>query len=168
MATIRRKKAASRNIRKARPVQESMTSRQRSRSQPQGRSRAKPGSTGGGEFFHIEIRPKTEFKRFRTQDVGKRGGIERVAGKRSSGSWNTQKWLISKEHAHVERGKLVPDTADARKVLRTLGTTPKHLRGDRFKAADRPNVPERSKPTAAQRRARTTNIRKARAANQRG
>lgn len=56
------------------------------RAQPQGRSRAKPGSRGGGEFFHIEVRPRRQFKTFRTQDVGRKGGIERVAGKRGSGS----------------------------------------------------------------------------------
>jgi hypothetical protein len=134
------------------------------RAQPRGRSRAKPGSRGGGEFFHIEVRPRREFKTFRTQDVGSKGGIERVAGKRGSGSWDTQKWLISKEHAHREGRRLVGDTADARKVLKTLGAPPTHLNGDRFKAKDRPNVPERRKPTQAMRRARTTNIRKAQAA----
>lgn len=134
------------------------------RAQPQGRSRAKPGSRGGGEFFHIEVRPRRQFKTFRTQDVGRKGGIERVAGKRGSGSWNTQKWLISKEHAHREGRRLVADTADARKVLKTLGAPPTHLNGDRFKAKDRPNVPERRKPTEAMRRARTSNIRKAQAA----
>jgi hypothetical protein len=134
------------------------------RAQPRGRSRAKPGARGGGEFFHIEVRPRREFKTFRTQDVGKKGGIERVAGKRGSGSWDTQKWLISKAHAHREGRRLVGDTADARKVLKTLGAPPTHLNGDRFKAKDRPNVPERRKPTQAMRRARTTNIRKAQAA----
>ena len=134
------------------------------RAQPQGRSRAKPGSRGGGEFFHIEVRPRREFKTFRTQDVGRKGGIERVAGKRGTGSWDTQKWLISKEHAHREGRRLVADTADARKILKTLGAAPTHLNGDRFKATDRPNVPERRKPTQAMRRARTSNIRKAQAA----
>jgi hypothetical protein len=133
------------------------------RAQPQGRSRAKPGSRGGGEFFHIEVRPRREFKTFRNQDVGKKGGIERVAGKRGSGSWDTQKWLISKEHAHREGRRLVADTPDARKLLKTLGAPPTHLIGDRFKAKDRPNVPERRKPTEAMRRARTSNIRKAQA-----
>jgi hypothetical protein len=123
--------------------------------------RAKPGTTGKGEFFHIEVRPKSQFKTFRNQDVGKKGGLERVAGKRASGSWDTQKWLISKEHAHVERGRLVPDTADARKVLASLGSAPRHISGDRFKAKDRPNVPEAKKPTPAQKRAQQRNIRKA-------
>jgi hypothetical protein len=134
------------------------------RAQPQGRSRAKPGSRGGGEFFHIEVRPRREFKTFRTQDVGRRGGIERVAGKRGSGSWDTQKWLISKEHAHREGRRLIADTADARKILKTLGAAPTHPNGDRFKAKDRLNVPERRKPTQAMRRARTSNIRKAQTA----
>jgi hypothetical protein len=132
------------------------------------RARAKPGARGGGDFFHIEVRPKREFRTFRVQDVGKRGGIERVAGKRASGSWSTQKWLIGKEHAHRERSRLVPDSADAGKVLRRLGAPPRHIGGDRFKAADRPNVPERRKPTTAQRRARVRNIGKARAARRSG
>jgi hypothetical protein len=166
MATARQKAAARKNVRKAQQKWRSMSSRAHARSQPEGRRRAKPGA-GGGEFFHIEVRPKTEFKTFRTQDVGSKGGIERVAGKRASGSWSTQKWLIAKDQAHVERGKLIGDSADARKVLTLLGTTPVRIRADRFKAHDRPNVPERAKPTAAQRRARTRNIRKAQAARKR-
>jgi hypothetical protein len=126
--------------------------------------RAKPGARGGGEFFHIEVRPRRQFKTFRTQDVGRKGSIERVAGRRGTGSWDTQKWLISKEHAHREGRRLVADTADARKVLKELGAPPTHLTGDRFKAKDRPNVPERRKPTPAQRRAQTRNIAKAQAA----
>jgi hypothetical protein len=65
--------------------------------QPKERKRAKPSSKGGGRYFHIEVRPKSGFKIFRTQDVGAPGGIERVAGKRESGSWSTLKWLISKD-----------------------------------------------------------------------
>jgi hypothetical protein len=38
------------------------------------------------------------------------------------------------------------------------------VRGDRFKAAPRPNVPEEAKPTVAQRQARQRNIKKAQAA----
>jgi hypothetical protein len=163
MTTAAQRRAARENLKKARKVWQQMPSRQRSRSQPEGPRRARPGSSGEGGFFRIEVRPKSEFETFRTQDVGKKGGIERVAGKRGSGSWSTQTWLISKRHAHVEGGSLVADTADARKVLKALGSTPKRIRGDRYKAAPRPNVPERAKPTAAQKRARSTNIRKARA-----
>ena len=46
------------------------------------------------------------------------------------------------------------DTKDAKDLLKKLGSTPVHLTGDRFDAKDRCNVPERSKPTSAQTRAR--------------
>jgi len=141
-----------------------MSSRAHARSQPEGRGRAKPGSTGEGAYYHIEVRPKGQFAMFRTHDVGKKGGIQRVAGKRRSGSWADQTWLISKKHAHVEDGTLVPDTSAVRDVLETLGSKPLHVTGDRFRAKPRPNVPEERKPTPAQRRARQKNITKAQAA----
>jgi hypothetical protein len=156
MATEKQRQAAKRNMKKAQS--------QRARSQPEGRRRQKPGSTGEGNYYHIEVRPRDEFTTFRTQDVGDPGHVQRVAGKRSSGSWSTTKWLISKEDAHVEDGKLVGDTRDAKDLLKTLGSTPAHLSGDRFEAKDRRNVPERSKPTSAQTRARRQNIKKAQAA----
>ena len=161
MATEKRRSAAKRNVKKAQQAWRNMSPRARARAQPEGRGRSKPGTTGEGDFYHIEVRPKRQFTAFRTQDVGRRGGIERVAGKRTSGSWDTQKWLISKQHAHPSRGRLVADTADARKVLEQLGSSPRHIRGDRFKARPRPNVPESAKPTPAQKRARQANIRKA-------
>jgi hypothetical protein len=168
MATAKQRQAARKNIKKAQAAWQNMSSRAHSRSQPEGRGRAKPGTTGKGEYYHIEVRPKSEFSVFRTQDVGKRGGIQRVAGKRGSGSWDTQKWLISKDEAHIEGGKLVPDTAEAREVLKSLGSVPAHTSGDRFKAAPRENVPEKKKPTPAQQRARLANIRKAQAARRMG
>jgi hypothetical protein len=164
MATAKQRQAARKNIKKAQAAWQSMSSRARSRSQPEGRGRAKPGTTGKGEYYHIEVRPKSEFILFRTQDVGARGGVQRVAGKRGSGSWDTQKWLISKDQAHIEGGRLVPDTRDAREALKSLGTAPSHISGDRFKAAPRENIPEKKKPTPAQKRARLANIRKAQAA----
>lgn len=164
MPTAKQRRAARRTIGKAQRAWRRMSSQARARAQPQGRSRTKPGTTGEGNFFHIEVRPKEQFKTFRTQDVGERGGIERVAGKRASGSWDTQKWLIGKEHAHVEDGHLVPDSEDARRVLEGLGSTPRHIGGDRFEAKPRPNVPESEKPTPAQQRARQSNIKKAQAA----
>jgi len=163
MATVRQREAAKQNIKKAQARWQAMSSRQRSRAQPEGRTRQKPGSTGMGEYYHIEVRPKGEFVTFRTQDVGKRGHIERVAGKRSSGSWATVKWLIGKEDAHIKNGQLIPDTKGAKQVLKQLGSKPVHVRGDRFKAKPRPNVPERAKPTPAQRRAQQESIKKAQA-----
>lgn len=62
--------------------------------------RIKPGSRSTGRFFHIEVRPAREFVRFRIQDVGKPGGVQRLAGQRVGGSWDTQKWLIEKTDVH--------------------------------------------------------------------
>ena len=132
--------------------------------QSNGRARKKPGSGGSGDYYHVEVREGDDFETFRTQDVGDPGHLQRVAGKRESGSWATVKWLISKEDAHVEDGKLVPDTKDARDLIRKLGSRPVHLSGDRFEARPRRNVSERSKPTAAQTRARRQNFKKAEAA----
>jgi hypothetical protein len=156
--------AAKTNIEKAQKAWRSMSSRARAKAQPEGRWRANPGTTGSGSYFHIEVRRRADFSTFRTQDVGERGGIQRVAGKRSSGSWDTQKWLIGKGHAHVAEGRLIPDTQDARGVLESLAPAPTHVRGDRFTAKPRPNVPEREKPTQAQKNARKRNITKAQAA----
>ena len=101
---------------------------------------------------------------FRTQDVGKRGHIQRVAGQRTSGYWSTVKWLIDKDDAHVQGNKLVPDTKAAKDVIAQLGSEPVRMLGDRFKARPRPNVPEAEKPTPAQKRARSANVKKAQAA----
>ena len=129
------------------------------------RRRAKPGASGEGRYFHIEVRPRRLFVTFRNQDVGGRGGVERVAGRRASGAWDTQKWLIGKEHAHIARGRLVPDSAEAATVLaKMLASAPRHLGGDRFRAKPRHKIPASGKPTAAQRRAWRRNIAKARAA----
>jgi len=133
------------------------------------RSRQKPGSSGKGEYYHVEVLPDTGFVTFRTQDVGKEGHIQRVAGKRSSGSWETVKWLIGKDDAHVQGNKLVPDTKGARDVLKEIGAQPVHLSGDIFKAkgpsaSNGKTTSKSSKPSAAQVRARRENIKKAQAA----
>jgi hypothetical protein len=98
--------------------------------------RATPGSTGEGEFYHIEVRPKGQFKTFRNHDVGDKGGLERVAGQREDGSWDDQAWLIDKDMAHVDGEKLVGDTADAREILDEIGPVT-HLKGDIFKGHPR-------------------------------
>ena len=129
MATATQKQAGKSNIRKA----------QRSPSRPGfgRRGRAKPGTRGGGQFFRIEVAPARRFVAFRYHDVGKKGGVERIAGQRQDGTWETAGWLISKTMAHVERGRLVPDTAAARKVLAVIGAVPRHRVGDRFVAKNR-------------------------------
>lgn len=131
---------------------------------PSPRKHAKPGSRGGGRFFHIEVRPSAQFVAFRVQDVGSAGGVERVAGQRASGSWDTAKWLVEKTHAHIENGHLVPDSVEAEKLFAGLGSTPVHVDGDRFRAKPRRDIPEDEKPTPAMRRAQSTNIKKAQAA----
>jgi hypothetical protein len=117
--------------------------------QPEEKERAEPGTKGEGEYFRIIVRTKDEFATFRTQDVGDKGHILRLAGKRSNGSWDTQTWLISKDDAHMEGDTLVADSDDARELIETLGTKPIHVEGDVFEAKDRPDVPESKKPTEA-------------------
>ena len=138
-----------------------ITHREHALTQAAGRKRAKQGMKGEGDYYRIVVRPKEEFTTFRYHDVGEKGHIQRLAGKRSNGSWDTQVWLISKDDAHLEGDTLVPDTDDARKVIDALGTRPRHIEGDIFNAKDRPNVPESKKPTEAQQRARLENIKKA-------
>src|SRR5881227_228410 len=100
MATQKQREAARKNIRKAQAAWKSMSHRQHAQAQPEGRKRKKPGTGGEGDYYHVGVRPKDDFVTFRTQDVGEPRHIQRVAGKRESGSWGTVKWLISKEDAH--------------------------------------------------------------------
>lgn len=160
MATEKQKEAARENIKKAQEKWQSITSREHAKAQPEGRKREKPGKGGGGEYYRIIVRPKEEFVSFRYHDVGKPGHVQRLAGKRSSGSWDDHAWLISKQNAHIEDGKLVADTAEAREILKDYGPV-QHVEEDVFKGHPRENVPEKEKPTPAQQRARTENIRKA-------
>src|SRR5437899_8221327 len=112
MATQKQREAARQNIRKAQSAWKAMSHEQHARAQPEGRGRKKPGTGGEGAYYHVGVRPKEDFVTFRPQDVGEPGHVQRVAGKRQSGSWGTVKWLISKEDGHIEGGKLVPHTAE--------------------------------------------------------
>ena len=161
MATDMQREAEKENIKTAQRGKQEMTPRKGTSTRPIGKKRAKPGTTGEGDYFRITVRPKEEFNTFRYQDVGEKGHIQRLAGRRSSGSWDTQVWLISKEDAHLEGDTLIPDTEDARSLIEGLGSKPKHIKEDVFEAKDRPNVPERKKPTEAQQRARLENLKKA-------
>jgi len=163
-ATQKNIKIAKENIKKAQAVWKGMSRRLRSLAQPEGRERRKPGTVGGGDYFRIIVRPKQEFSTFRVHQVGRTGHTERLAGKRSSGSWDTQAWLINKEDAHVEDDNLVIDSPKVKTVLRQIRGPIVHKRGDVFEAKPRKNVPEKTKPTLAQRRARRENIKKAQAA----
>jgi hypothetical protein len=123
-------------------------------------TRKKPGSTGKGEYYHIEVLPRADFVTFQTQDVGRRGHIQRVAGQRSSGYWSTVKWLIDKDDAHVQDNKLVPDTKDAQAVIEQLGSEPVRMLGDLFKARPRPNFQLERKSTLGQPRSRRESTKK--------
>ena len=158
-ATARR-----RNIKAAQKKWKNMTKRQHTLAQPQGRSRTKPGMGGSGRFYHIQVRPKSEFKSFRVQDVGKKGGLERLAGRRSSGSWDTVTWLVEKSKAHLSASKLIIDDIKVKTLLKQIRGPIKHIKGDIFHALPRRNVPEAEKPTVAMRRAQMANIKKAQAA----
>jgi hypothetical protein len=168
MATKKQSRAAKKNIKKAQAKWRGMSKRQHSLAQPEGRRRKKPGTGGAGQFFRIMVRPKEEFVSFRNQDVGKKGHLERLAGRRSSGSWDTVSWLISKRDAH-QSGKSLVITTQAVKQAIEKGTRGPitHVKGDIFVSKPRKNIPEKSKPTLAQRRAQSKNIKKARAARRR-
>lgn len=163
MATRKQTAAARKNIKKAQSAWRGMSKRAHSLAQPEGRARKKPGTTGKGKFFRVELRPKGQFKTFRVQDVGEKGGLERLAGKRASGSWDTVTWLVSKEDASVDSHGHLKIRGKAASVLKQIKGRIVHVKGDVFRAHPK-NVPEREKPTAAMRRARKTNIKKAQAA----
>lgn len=127
-----------------------------------GTTRARPGTKGGGRYYRIEVRPKGDFSTYRYHDVGDPGKIQRLAGKRPGGSWDDQAWLIEKDMAHIENGELVADDPEAKAVLEAIGPA-KHQQGDIFRGQPRRDIPEREKPTPAQRRARQNNIAKAQA-----
>jgi hypothetical protein len=162
MATQKQQIAARQNIKKAQAKWESMSKREHSLAQPEGHGRKRPGMGGKGRFYRIEVRPKSEFVTFRTQDVGEKGGLERIAGKRRSGSWDTATWLVEKKAAHMNnREQLVIDDPRAKTALKQIRGPIIHKKGDVFSALPRKNVPEATKPTTAQKRAQTTNIKKA-------
>ena len=184
MATARQKTAARKNIRKAQKARRTKSAMKRTtartktkttarskartkarvrtktvkpRAKSTTRRRTKSAARRRG-FFHIEVQPKEAFVEFKTQDIGGEGGIERVTGKRAGGSWSTQEWLIAKDQAHVERGMLIGDTVDARRVLAMLGAEPRHIKADRFTIHGHTGLPEDVRPTLAPRRAGLTNV----------
>lgn len=162
MQTNKQKAAAKKNIKLAQATWKQMTHRQRALAQPEGRSRKKPGTTGEGNFYRVEVRPKSEFVSFRIQDVGKKGGLERLVGRRTSGSWDTHTWLVGKDVAHVTAdNKLIIDDPKAQSLLKQISGEITHVKGDIFKAHPRKNVPESAKPTPKQKRAQMENIKKA-------
>lgn len=113
------------------------------------------------DFFHIVVRPKSLFSTFRTQDVGEKGGLERLAGKRkTTGRWGTHAWLVHKSMAHVEGHTLAMDHPEAQKLLRQFTGVPVYVDGTMWEAQEK-NVREVDKPTPAMKTAQKKNVRKA-------
>jgi len=127
----------------------STTPEEHAKSHPEGKSRERPGEGGKGEYYRIEVRPKTEFETFRYHDVGGPGHIQRLAGQRSNGSWDDQAWLISKKDAHVEDHFLKADSEDAKNILEIYG--PAHqIEGDIFLGHPHRDEAGSGQPTGAQ------------------
>ncbi len=139
MATERKRDEVKQDPTSKKPRQQA-PSRQKSPATAKSGSK-KPGSSGEGNYFHVGMQPSSGFETFRTQDVGEPGHIQRVAGKRSDGTWETVKWLIGKEDAHIEDDELIPDSDEAEKLLDGLGAEPIHIEGDIFEAKPGGNPP---------------------------
>lgn len=97
LASLKQRQAAKKNIKET-------------KAQPKKRGRAKPGTVGEGKFYRVAVRPKNEFVVFRNHDVGRKGHLQRIAGKRKNGTWDTQAWLIAK--------KKLEDYTEARNKVR--------------------------------------------------
>jgi hypothetical protein len=107
-----------------------------------------PGTGGKGKFYRVNVRDKSDFVIFKNHDIGERGHIERLAGKRANGRWATVTWLIDKNEAHIDNGTLIGDTPDVKDVLKKLRRKPRHFKGDIFRAGPKINIPKKSKPVA--------------------
>lgn len=166
MATKKQISAAKVNVKKAQAAWEAMSPRARAIAQPQGKERMKPGTGLAAGYYRIEVRPSRNFSSFRVQDVGAKGKLERVAGHRPSGSWDTQAWLVSKDIAHVTpSGNLVIDSEKDRMAIeKAISGKIVRMTSGIFKAHPAKNVPEKAKPTPAMKRAQSANIKKAQAA----
>ncbi len=88
-----------------------------------------------GKFYHIELHPSTKYKTYRNQDVGKKWGLERLAGKKESGERETASRLISKKNAHVSSGwNLIIDNKKDAAIKKHFHGPIRHLKGDIFRA----------------------------------
>ena len=155
--TAARTKTTTRSKTKTKTRVRAKTTKTKPRAKSTARRRTKPAARRRG-FFHIEVQPKEAFVEFKTQDIGSQGRIERIAGKRAGGAWSTQEWLIAKDQAHVERGTLIGDTVDARRVLSMLGLEPRHIKADRFTIHGPSGMPAEARPTLAPRRGGLTTV----------
>lgn len=83
-------------------------------------------------YFRIITRPRKQFVAFRTLDAGEPSSVQRLTGHRPTSARTNQTWLLSKEMAHVEKGRIIPDTLEAAELLATFGREPIHQSDDLF------------------------------------
>ncbi|MEW6325951.1 MAG: hypothetical protein AB1515_11280 [Nitrospirota bacterium] len=76
-------------------------------------------------------------------------------GKKMGGAGKTNYyqvvWMIGKKDAHVERGRLIPDTDNARRMFEQFGS-PVQVRGNRFELKARPPSESSKATMSAQQR----------------
>ena len=161
MTTQKRREAAKNNIKKNQDVGQNMSTKERPLAKASEHAGEQPEFAKAGDYYHIGVRDKSQYQTFRTQKVADKDGLLQVAGQRSNAAWDVVEWLLSKQLAHVEGGKLLADHHDAQEVLDNLGSTPEHVEGDLFFARLCPNVPEKDEPTEVQRGAHQEKIKKA-------
>lgn len=81
-------------------------------------------------FYRIEVRHRKGFTTFKKDDVGKKGGLVRVCGKREDGKWVTIRWLVSKKDAHVDAERnLILDDPRVRAMLKNIRGRIVHVKG---------------------------------------
>lgn len=83
-------------------------------------------------YLRIITRPRLHFANSCVQDAGDPGSIQRLTDGRQLSANKSQTWLLSKDMAHVERGKIVPDTLEAAELLATFSREPVHRTDDLF------------------------------------
>jgi len=89
-----------------------------------------------GTYFRINVRPRNQFVEFNSEYVDKDNGIQQIVGKKPTGEWLTQSWIIDKSAAHVKSGALIADTKSVSKLLMVLDGSIKHIEGDVFELTD--------------------------------
>lgn len=71
---------------------------------------------------HLRIKRREEFKRFRSQDIGRPRHTIRVAGvSKRTGRWETHKYVFRKDDVVVRGGRIYPKTPRAKRTLQRIG-----------------------------------------------
>jgi hypothetical protein len=85
-----------------------------------------------GSYYRIIVRPREDFKSFKSETPTINNTIQQINGKNAEGQWSTQSWLIHKDGAHIDSGKLVPDNKAVRRLLQVLDGHVVHIKDDVF------------------------------------